>query len=551
MLERAIAEVPRAAEQATTAASTRVHALRDTSRPAAGPAGRRHLPRGPRRAGRPAAARLVTASRSHALLVERERALYGAWYEIFPRSEGATQRPADRAVDHRDVPHRRRSGCRRSPTWASTSSTSRRSTRSARRQPQGAATTPSTPAPHDPGSPYAIGSAEGGHDAIHPDLGHVRGLRPLRRRGAAARARGGPRPGPAGGPDHPWVHDAPRAGSRPAPTARSPTPRTRRRSTRTSTRSTSTTTPRAPTPRCAGSSRCGSTTACKIFRVDNPHTKPVQFWQWLIAEVGRRPPRGDLAGRGVHPAGDDAHARQGRLPAVATRTSPGATRSGSSRSTSRELAGEAADLHAPDLLADDARHPHALHAVRRPDRVEAARRAGRDAGRRPTASTPATSWSSTSPGPASRSRSTTRSTSTRTGDWADYEPGGPKEGQSLAPYLTRLNEIRARAPGAAAGCATSTSTPPTTRTSSCYSQAPRQSSTGRDDIVIVVANLDPHGTRETRVHLDMPALGHGLRRTTSWRTTWSPDQTWHWGEHAFVRLGPDAEPVHIIHVRRL
>ena len=66
------------------------------------------------------------------------------------------------------------------------------------------------------------------------------------------------------------VHDA-------APTARSPTPRTRRRSTRTSTRSTSTTTPRASTPRCCASSGTGSTTGCAIFRVDNPHTKPVEL----------------------------------------------------------------------------------------------------------------------------------------------------------------------------------------------------------------------------------------------------------------------------------
>ena len=34
-------------------------------------------------------------------------------------------------------------------------------------------TTPSTPGPDDPGSPWAIGSAEGGHDAIHPDLGTI------------------------------------------------------------------------------------------------------------------------------------------------------------------------------------------------------------------------------------------------------------------------------------------------------------------------------------------------------------------------------------------
>ena len=73
--------------------------------------------------------------------------------------------------------------------------------------------------------------------------------------------------------------------------------------------------------------------------------------------------------------------------------------------------------------------------------------------------------------------------------------------------------------------------------------------TGERDTVIVVANLDPHATRETWVHLDMEALGYGhvvdvRRRTTNHRTR--PGSG---GEHNFVRLGPDAEPVHIIHVR--
>ena len=36
---------------------------------------------------------------------------------------------------------------------------------------------------------------------------------------------------------------------------------------------------------CGGSSCSGSSTACKVFRVDNPHTKPIPFWEWLIAEV--------------------------------------------------------------------------------------------------------------------------------------------------------------------------------------------------------------------------------------------------------------------------
>ena len=67
-----------------------------------------------------------------------------------------------------------------------------------------------TPGPDDPGSPWAIGSAEGGHTAIHPDLGTSGRLRRLPR----------PRPSASGmevaldyalqcSPDHPWVHEHP------------------------------------------------------------------------------------------------------------------------------------------------------------------------------------------------------------------------------------------------------------------------------------------------------------------------------------------------------
>jgi starch synthase (maltosyl-transferring) len=77
----------------------------------------------------------------------------------------------------------------------------------------------------------------------------------------------------------------------------------------------------------------------------------------------------------------------------------------------------------------------------------------------------------------------------------------------------------------------------------------RRKVAGRDDIILVVANLDPHATRETNVHLDMPALG--LRRGDSFIAhDLVTGASWHWGEHNFVRLGPDGEPVHIIHIRR-
>ena len=61
----------------------------------------------------------------------------------------------------------------------------------------------------------------------------------------------------------------------------------------------------------------------RIFRVDNPHTKPPNFWDWLIWQVKRRPGRA-VPRRGVHPARDDARAGPDRLHPVATPTSPGA-----------------------------------------------------------------------------------------------------------------------------------------------------------------------------------------------------------------------------------
>ena len=54
----------------------------------------------------------------------------------------------------------------------------------------------------------------------------------------------------------------------------------------------------------------------RIFRVDNPHTKPLPFWEWMIAEIRGAPSRRDVPGRGLHPAEDDVPAGQARLLAV-------------------------------------------------------------------------------------------------------------------------------------------------------------------------------------------------------------------------------------------
>ena len=114
----------------------------------------------------------LTPSRTFPLLADRPVARAGAWYEMVPAQPGPGARPArDVRRLHRAAAGNRRARLRRR-------STSRRSIRSAASTAR-AATMRSPPSPDDPGSPYAIGAAEGGHDAIHPELGTLDDFRRL------------------------------------------------------------------------------------------------------------------------------------------------------------------------------------------------------------------------------------------------------------------------------------------------------------------------------------------------------------------------------------
>jgi len=76
------------------------------------------------------------------------------------------------------------------------------------------------------------------------------------------------------------------------------------------------------------------------------------------------------------------------------------------------------------------------------------------------------------------------------------------------------------------------------------------SPTGRDDTIIVVANLDPHSARETTVHLDTRIWGvdSDAGETFDVEDLVTGAQ-WTWGQHNFVRLDAFVEPVHILHVK--
>src|SRR5215212_4682090 len=207
--------------------------------------------------------------------VDRERARFGAWYELFPRSWGGF------AGVERVLPQLAELGFDvvYLPPIHPIGRTNRKGKNNTLRA-----------GPDDLGSPWAIGALEGGHEAVHPDLGTLDDFD-----GLVARAR------ELGlvialdfaiqcSPDHPWLEEHPEwFQRRPDGTIKyAENPPKKYQDIHNVDWDTE--------------DREGLWSALRdvvafwvahgvrIFRVDNPHTKPLPFWEWLIAEIKREEP---------------------------------------------------------------------------------------------------------------------------------------------------------------------------------------------------------------------------------------------------------------------
>ena len=217
-----------------------------------------------------------------AVVVERERARSGAWYELFPRS---TATEPGRHGTLNDV-------IARLPDVAALGfdvlylppiHPIGRINRKGRNNGQVAA-------PDDVGSPWAIGAEEGGHTSVHPELGT---LRDVERLIAAAKEKGLEIALDLAfqcAPDHPWVREHPEWFYRlPDGSIRfAENPPKRYEDIYPLQFDT-------PAWRALWDALLEVVTfwidrGVRIFRVDNPHTKPFAFWEWLIAEVHREHP---------------------------------------------------------------------------------------------------------------------------------------------------------------------------------------------------------------------------------------------------------------------
>jgi starch synthase (maltosyl-transferring) len=477
---------------------------------------------------------LVTTEGTFPAYADRSRALYGAWYEFFPRSEGATRNAKTGRVTTGDfkTAAKRLDGVAAMgfdviylPPIHPIGVVNRKGPNNTL-----------APGPDDTGSPWAIGSKDGGHDAIHPDLGTFDDFDAF-----VARA------GKLGlevaldlalqcAPDHPWVTAHPewfttRADGTIA-YAENP--------------------PKKyqdiypvnfdndPTGLCREVLRIvrlWMRHGVRIFRVDNPHTKPVAFWEWLLKEVRRTDP--DVLFL------SEAFTRPAMMHALGAIGFHQSYTYFTWRNSKDEIGDYLTELSS---ASDHLMRPNLF--VNTPDILPAYLQYGGPAAfkvRAAIAATASPSWGvyagyelyeHVAVKPGSEEYLDSEKYQIRIRDWA----GAESDGRSLAPYLTRLNEIRREHPSLQL-LRNLTVHRSDDDSVLVYTKA------AADDLVIVVVNVDPHSTRATMVHLDLPALG------LNWGDSFQvhdeiTDQTWTWTAHSYVRLDPSVEPAHILSVRR-
>ena len=229
---------------------------------------------------------LVGRTEAYPLHVARTRALVGSWYEIFPRSAGAFQRPDGTwvsgtlrtAIEELD----RISAMGFDVIYLTPVHPIGTTFRKGKNNTLNALET-------DPGSPYGIGSDEGGHDAIHPDLGDFDDFDAFV---AAAYERGMEVALDFAlqcSPDHPWVRDHPEWFSQRADgsIAYAENPPKKYQDIYPINFDHD---PEGLFEAIHDLFRLWIAHGVKIFRVDNPHTKPVNFWKRMMDTLHREYP---------------------------------------------------------------------------------------------------------------------------------------------------------------------------------------------------------------------------------------------------------------------
>ncbi len=477
---------------------------------------------------------LVTRGRRHTVEVERRRALYGAWYEFFPRSTGGwagdgTPRHGTFATSAADLPRIAAMGF--DVIYLPPIHPIGRVNRKGRNNTL-------NPGQDDVGSPWAIGAEEGGHDAIHPELGTVDDFTAFVERARELDLEVAIDLALQCAPDHPWAAAHPEwftvlpdgtiaYAENPPKKYQDIYPINFDND------------PDGIYTEVLRVVRHWIALGVRIFRVDNPHTKPPDFWEWLIGQVRVTDP--DIVFL------SEAFTRPARLYGLGRRGFSQSYTYFTWRIAKWELTEFGQELAAK---ADDAR-PNLF--VNTPDILHESLQHGGPgmfALRAALAATMAPSWGVYSGyelyehqavRPGTEEYLDSEKYQLRPRDYA----AARARGESLEPWITRLNEIR-RAHPALQQLRNIAFHAADNDAIIVYSKV--DPTTG--DAVLMVINLNPFGAEQATLWLDMPAIGREWHDRMQVVDEVS-GESYEWGQSNYVKLEPWRAVAHILTLPRV
>ena len=474
-----------------------------------------------------------STSEKFALGVEGERALVGAWYEFFPRSEGAVKN-ADGSITSGTFKTAVKSLARVaemgfdvlylppiSPIGLSFRKGKNNSTKSE---------------PRDPGVPWGIGSADGGHDAVNPELGTLDDFKAFLLAAKKLKIEIALDLALQCSPDHPWVktHEEWFSKRADGTIAYAENPPKKYQDIYPINFDNDYPGLLSEVLRIV---RHWISTGVTIFRVDNPHTKPVHFWQELIATINsERPDVVFLAEAFTRPAMMHSLGKAGFQQSYTYFTW---------RTTKAELT-----AYGTEVAKESSAYFRPNFWVNTPDILPLHLQSGNPAIfalRAVLASTMTPSW----------------------GMYAGYElyehipfkEGGEeyrdsekyeikvrdwdkarKNGLTLAPFITTLNAIRKENPALQR-----LRNLEFHQTDSDHLIA--YSKREGENLILVVVNLDPTRAQETTVHWNLQALG--LADEVFHVDDLLSGESYEWSTHTFVRLDPCRPVGRVAHIAKV
>ena len=480
----------------------------------------------------------ISPSQPQRFKVERPKSSFAAWYQFFPRSEGATIDPNTGKIIQGTL-KTSMAGLERAaaegfdivylPPVFPIGVTNRKGRNNTL-----------VAGPDDPGSPFGIGSELGGHDTVDPLLGTMDDFKALCQRAHELGLEIALDFALQCSPDHPWVKAHPNwfrhkpDGS--IAFAENPPKKYQ-----------------DIYPIDFNADMPGIEKEVErimnlwieagvtIFRIDNPHTKPVRFWQDVIAAVTKKHPETLFLA--------EAFTRPGMMRALSY---VGFTQSHCYfpwRNTKDEL-----EEYLPVTNGDDGYYQHNTFWPTTPDILTAYVRDNGVAGhcvRAVLAAMGSPSWGiyngyeliENKQRPGFEEQIDNEKYEVKVRDWSKAKQYG------VAEMLTALNKIR-RAHPAALSYHNLTVLPTSDPNILAFARhTPAElTGTGQADTLIVVVNLDGHNAHQSMIHLELGELGLPTDRPLNVRDELT-GREFQWGWDNYVSLAPWADVAHILSVQ--